>query len=163
MPPENKILGIWNSSLLEVFGFRISYILSLFGKCVLINALKYSFIEILNVLFNSKFCREENILTPASSLGSVKNYLANITQIYCEEENCFHHQPVTTPASKPGIKVYSISVVAWNQILIVNLARGKMSGKFGKSIKLINSFQKLNKQNRSSEFVWRINFQEQKL
>ena len=38
-----------------------------------------------------------------------------------------------------------------------------MSGKFGKSIKLINSFQKLNKQNRSSEFVWRINFQEQKL
>ena len=128
-----------------------------------INALKYSFIEILNVLFNSKFCREENILTPASSLGSVKNYLANITQIYCEEENCFHHQPVTNPASKPGIKVHSISVVAWNQILIVNLARGKMSGKFGKSIKLINSFQKLNKQNRSSEFVWRINFQEQKL
>ena len=38
-----------------------------------------------------------------------------------------------------------------------------MSGKFGKSIKLINSFQKLNKQNRSSEFVWRINFQEHKL
>ena len=70
---------------------------------------------------------------------------------------------LTNPASHTDIKVYTTSAEAWNQILIVNLARGKMSGKFGKSIKLINSFQKLNKQNRSSEFVWRINFQEQKL
>ena len=103
---EYETLHCWKSWDLEF------HIFCLYLENVLINALKYSFIEILNVLFNSKFCREENILTPASSLGSVKNYLANITQIYCEEENCFHHQPVTNPASKPGIKVHSISVVA---------------------------------------------------
>ena len=153
---EYETLHCWKSRDFEF------HIFCLYLENVWINALKYSFIEILNVLFNSKFCREENILTPASSPGSVKNYLANITQIYCEEENSVPTPP-PRPASQTDIKVYTISLVAWNSILIVNFARGKMSGKFGKSIKLINSFQKLNKQNRSSEFVWRINFQEQKL
>ena len=153
---EYETLHCWKSRDFEF------HIFCLYLENVWINALKYSFIEILNVLFNSKFCREENILTPASSPGSVKNYLANITQIYCEEENSVPTPP-PRPASQADIKVYTISLVAWNSILIVNFARGKMSGKFGKSIKLINSFQKLNKQNRSSEFVWRINFQEQKL
>ena len=148
---EYETLHCWKSRDFEF------HIFCLYLENVWINALKYSFIEILNVLFNSKFCREENILTPASSLGSVKNYLANITQIYCEEENCFHtqSQPVTLASEfTPPDQRCSIKS---------NFARGKMSGKFGKSIKLINSFQKLNKQNRSSEFVWRINFQEQKL
>ena len=81
---EYETLHCWKSRDFEF------HIFCLYLENVWINALKYSFIEILNVLFNSKFCREENILTPASSPGSVKNYLANITQIYYEEENCFH-------------------------------------------------------------------------
>ena len=97
----------WNMKLFIAGSLGIlNFIYFVFIWKMWINALKYSFIEILNVLFNSKFCREENILTPASSPGSVKNYLANITQIYCEEENCFPtpHQP---DQSHRGIKVYT--------------------------------------------------------
>ena len=162
---EYETLHCWKSRDFEF------HIFCLYLENVWINALKYSFIEILNVLFNSKFCREENILTPASSPGSVKNYLANITQIYCEEENCFHtpHSSLLTPR-QPGQSLRHQSLHHQRGRRKSNFdfkfrqpARAKMSGKFGKSIKLINSFQKLNKQNRSSEFVWRINFQEQKL
>ena len=92
---EYETLHCWKSRDFEF------HIFCLYLENVWINALKYSFIEILNVLFNSKFRKEENILTPASRPGSVKNYLANITQIYCEEENCFHTQPrPVTPASE---------------------------------------------------------------
>ena len=101
---EYETLHCWKSRDFEF------HIFCLYLENVWINALKYSFIEILNVLFNSKFRKEENILTPASRPGSVKNYLANITQIYCEEENCFHHQPASQSPSRP-VRVQSISVV----------------------------------------------------
>ena len=58
---EYETLHCWKSRDFEF------HIFCLYLENVWINALKYSFIEILNVLFNSKFCREENILTPASS------------------------------------------------------------------------------------------------
>ena len=94
----------WNMKLFIAGSLGIlNFIYFVFIWKMWINALKYSFIEILNVLFNSKFCREENILTPASSPGSVKNYLANITQIYYEEENCFHtpQSSVLTNPARP--------------------------------------------------------------